>query len=88
MRQMLQFNADKRISVDDALKHGWLKHLDKGSLDQCEPLSFAFEDKKRLPKHDGPKLRQAMWNLIRDIHPDLPTKREMSTKSILKRKAK
>lgn len=43
MDKMLQFNPEKRISVEDALKHPYLKRY-QGDLPVCtQPVDFSFE---------------------------------------------
>lgn len=86
LKKMLTFNPDKRISVEEALEHPWIRHLSHGDEDICPtPLSFAFEDKKVLPMNDRAKLREAMWGLVREINPELPQSRQMSKKALTQR---
>lgn len=43
MDKMMQFNPEKRISVEDALKHPYLKRY-QGDLPRCNtPVDFSFE---------------------------------------------
>jgi len=78
LEKMLQFNPAKRINAEDALQHPWIKHLGTSDEDICPvALSFAFEDRRKLPQNDRKTLREAMWTMIREYHPELPVERQM-----------
>lgn len=82
LSKMLLFNPEKRISVEDALNHFWLRDIERDDdlrKDICpEKLDFAFENESNLPYLDRRALENQMWGLLREIHPEYPWERKMN----------
>jgi len=74
MEKMLVFNPNKRISVDEALKHPYLKglHNPKTEYECKSPFDFEFE-KVEMTKD---VLREFIWDEILHFRPDLQGKRD------------
>lgn len=72
MEKMLVFNPKKRISVDEALKHPYLKNLHNPALEvDCEkPFDFEFE-KAEMTKA---VLQDLMWDEIDHFRPGTKAK--------------
>eukprot|EP00808_Paulinella_micropora_P015017 g2275.t1 len=70
IEKMLQFNPKKRITIEQALEHPYLEKMrDPQAERKCpKPFNFEFDNDKNLK---APKLRELMWNEIKNFHPDL-----------------
>jgi len=66
---MLQFNPDRRVSVDEALKHPYFKslHNPKKEVECKDIFDFAFEKEKMT----GESLRDFMWEEILQFRSEL-----------------
>lgn len=74
MEKMLMFDPQKRINVEDALKHPYFKALHNPKLEiECDaPFDFSFEDVKM----NKAKLQENMLNEVYAIRPNEKKKRE------------
>jgi len=79
--KMLQFNPNKRITVDNALKHAYFKSLYKESqIIECKnPVNFDWLEMELTET----RLQQLMWEEIYKVRPDLREKREEKQKNSL-----
>jgi mitogen-activated protein kinase 1/3 len=72
LARMLTVHHPDRITVDEALAHPFLASLrDPTQEGVCENSSYdsSFEGEEL----DGARLRQLMWDEIREIHPEIPS---------------
>jgi len=68
LKKMLAFNPAKRISVDDALNHPYLRDImEESPPTLCESL-FEFEYEQR--SLDASMLRELVWKEMSDFHQD------------------
>lgn len=70
IEKMLEFNPNKRITVDEALNHPYLAAMrdESAEIKASKPFSFEFDNAKL----SRPVLREMMWNEIRGFHPKIP----------------
>jgi len=72
--QMLQFNAKKRITVDDALRHEYFKGLHREqSITQCKSVFKWDWEKTEL---DEARIQDLMWEEIYHFRPHIQEDRE------------
>jgi len=74
MEKMLVFNPHKRISVDEALKHPYLKGLHNPKAEVSSPKPFDFEFEKVEMTKDV--LKEFMWEEILQFRPELKGQRD------------
>lgn len=67
--RMLQFNPDKRISVDEALAHPYLASLHSPEDEPTCPAHFDFAFETEVL--DKGTLQQLMYEQVRQYHPEL-----------------
>jgi len=84
--KMLTFNPHKRISVDEALKHPYLKGLHNHATEpECkEAFDFEFE-KVEMTKE---VIQQLMWDEIYKFRPDLKKQHDKKKKEKAEKAAK
>lgn len=67
MRKMLEIHPEKRISVDDALKHTFFESLHNPADEpvSSRPFDFSFENEKL----HRVRLQQLIWEEVGDFRP-------------------
>jgi len=85
MEKMLVFNPQKRISVDEALKHPYLKglHNPKTEYDCKKPFDFEFE-KVEMTKD---VLREFIWDEILHFRPEMKPRRDKFVENLRAQRA-
>jgi len=80
LEKMLAFNPHKRISVDEALKHPYLKglHNSKTEITCGKPFNFEFE-KTEMTKD---VLREFIWDEVLNFRPQCAEKRKNYTERV------